>query len=79
METRSLQPTSWLAQRLGLSITTIERLRMAGSKDLPPAILIGASFRYDQDLVEAWIASRMNASAQASTQQQQGDDDVQQP
>ena len=55
----SLLPTSWLADRLGLSVTTIERLRSKKSPDLPPHLLIGKSIRYDEAVVERWLASRM--------------------
>ena len=57
-----MRSTSWLAQRLGLSVTTIERLRAQGSPDLPPCCTIGKSKRYDERVVEQWIrdAGRAN-------------------
>jgi predicted DNA-binding transcriptional regulator AlpA len=55
----SLLPTSWLADRLGLSVTTIERLRSKKSPDLPPHVLIGKSIRYDEAVVERWLDSKM--------------------
>jgi predicted DNA-binding transcriptional regulator AlpA len=50
-----MRSTGWLAQRLGLSTTTIERLRAQGSPDLPPCRTIGKSKRYDERAVEQWI------------------------
>lgn len=64
MHVRSLRPTSWLAQRLGLSVSTIERLRAQGSEALPPHLVIGGhSIRYDEAVVEAWIAQRLQNAA----------------
>ena len=71
-----LRPTSWLAQRLGLSTSTIERLRTAGSPDLPTAILIGHSIRYDQNVVERWLLDRQQAPVTANTSIKTGGDDV---
>ncbi len=60
MSVRSLLPTRWLAQRLGLSVSTIERLRARGDRNLPPHVVIGPqSIRYDEGVVEAWLAARM--------------------
>lgn len=58
MQPSTLRSSRWLAQRLGLSITTVERLRASGSPDLPPAITIGRSIRYDENLVEQWLQER---------------------
>ncbi len=58
-----LLPTSWLAQRLNISVTTIERLRAQQSPDLPPHITIGKSIRYDERVVEAWLQSKMGLPA----------------
>ena len=64
MPIRSLQPTRWLAQRLGLSVSTIERLRARGDRNLPPHVVIGPqTIRYDEAVVEAWLEARMQASA----------------
>ena len=54
-EINQMRSTGWLAQRLGLSVTTIERLRAQGSPDLPPCRTIGKSKRYDERAVEQWI------------------------
>lgn len=60
MPVRALQPTRWLAQRLGLSVSTVERLRARGDRNLPPHVVIGPqSIRYDEAVVEAWLAARM--------------------
>ena len=57
---KSLRDTPWLAKRLNLSITTIERFRVKAPKLLPPAIKIGNSIRYDEDIVEAWVKRKSN-------------------
>ena len=41
MTINNLQPTSWLAKRLGLSVSRIERLRARGEGDWPPHITRG--------------------------------------
>lgn len=66
MSVRPLLPTRWLARRLGLSVSTIERLRSRGGDTLPPHILIGDSIRYDQTVVEAWILKRMRPAPAAA-------------
>lgn len=47
-----MRSTSWLAQRLALSVTTIERLRAKQPTELPPCHSIGKSKRYDEQAVE---------------------------
>lgn len=59
MKLRLLQPTAWLAKRLGLSVTTIERLRAQNPSELPPYVVIGSSIRYDNQVVEEWLLARM--------------------
>ena len=66
MPTGSLQPSSWLAKRFSLSISTIERLRGANSPDLPPAIVIGSSIRYDEASVEQSLSDRIKFQAAQS-------------
>jgi predicted DNA-binding transcriptional regulator AlpA len=62
MTTYPLQPTAWLAKRLGLSVSTIERLRARGEGELPPHLVIGRhSIRYDARIVEEWLAARQQA------------------
>jgi predicted DNA-binding transcriptional regulator AlpA len=63
MQVQSLKPTSWLAERLGLSVSTVERLRAQGSPDLPAHVMVGNSVRYDEQFTEAWIQARLNAAA----------------
>ena len=63
MTTSFLQSTPWLAKRLGLSVTTVERLRAQGSTNIPLHITIGSSIKYDEATVEAWIQARLQASA----------------
>lgn len=62
-----LRPTSWLAKRLGLSVSTVERLRAQGSSDLPPCIKIGGAIRYDDTTVEEWLQSKMTANRSTVT------------
>lgn len=69
MQPSMLRSSRWLAQRLGLSVTTVERLRASNSPDLPPSIVIGRSVRYDEAAVELWLQDRMAAS----TTEEQGD------
>ena len=59
MPSNTLQPTSWLAKRLGLSVSTIERLRARSEGDLPPFLVVGRrTVRYDEAVVDAWLAAR---------------------
>ena len=61
MTNNTLQPTSWLAKRLGLSVSTIERLRARGEGQLPPHLVIGRhTIRYDVNVVEEWLAARQH-------------------
>ncbi|MBV5346714.1 helix-turn-helix domain-containing protein [bacterium] len=63
MNTTTLKDTAWLAQRLNISETTIERLRARGSSDLPPHLTIGRSIRYDPDVVEFWCSQRLQVQS----------------
>ena len=71
-----LMPTSWLAQRLNISVTTIERLRAQQSPDLPPHVTIGKSIRYDQAVVEKWLLNRQQAPVTPDASIKTGGDDV---
>lgn len=73
MQSPTLRTSRWLAQRLGLSLTTVERLRASSPAELPPSIVIGASIRYDEAAVEQWLRDRMAASAAPADQHQGGD------
>lgn len=55
-----LQDTRWLAKRLSLSVSTIERMRSENSPDIPPHVRIGTSYRYDELYVEFWLKQRLN-------------------
>ncbi len=57
-----LKDTAWLAQRLGLSISTVERLRGRGLQDIPPHVTLGRSIRYDEAVVEQWLAEQLQSS-----------------
>lgn len=54
-----LKDMAYLAERLGLSVSTVERLRLKGSKDIPPHLTIGKSIRYDIATVEKWLAGKL--------------------
>ena len=60
-----LKDTAWLAQRLGLSISTVERLRARNSSDIPPHLTIGKSIRYDEVTVENWLAEKLQSGHQS--------------
>jgi len=67
MTTNTLQPTSWLAKRLGLSVSTIERLRARGEGQLPPHLVIGRhTIRYDEAVVEDWLTVRQHGQVTTS-------------
>ena len=55
MMPQHLRSTRWLSERLGLSITTLERMRTQQPEALPPHIKINRSIRYDEQVVEHWI------------------------
>lgn len=61
METNaSLKDTRWLAERLGLSVTTIERMRTEDPQSLPQHLKLGSVYRYDVLFVEWWLQKRLN-------------------
>jgi hypothetical protein len=64
MNPKNLQDSSWLAKRLDVSLTTIERLRARGGDQLPPHITIGHSIRYDEVIVETWLTERLTNQKQ---------------
>jgi predicted DNA-binding transcriptional regulator AlpA len=57
----SLKNTKWLAKKLNLSRSTIERLRKTNSNSLPPYILLGTNIRYDANTVDKWISQHQQA------------------
>ncbi len=62
-----LQSTTWLAKRLGLSLSTVERLRSQAPGDIPPHLIIGQhTIRYDELVVEKWLADRLCCSSKRS-------------
>lgn len=63
----SLKDTAWLANRLGLSISTIERLRARERDDIPPHVMIGRSIRYDEATVEQWLVEQLQPHATTMT------------
>ena len=54
-----LKNTAWLANRLGLSISTVERLRAKNLKNIPPHVSLGRSIRYDETTVEKWLTEQL--------------------
>lgn len=76
MSSPTLRTSRWLAQRLGLSLTTVERLRASAPSELPPCIVIGRSVRYAEATVEAWLAERQAAHGDGRTPATEGDPHV---
>ena len=58
----ALLDTRELAERLGLSLSTIERMRAEESPDLPPHLRFGSSSRYHPWMVEWWLEKRVDPS-----------------
>jgi len=56
----NLRDTAWLAKKLSLSISTIEKLRAEHSDDIPKAITINRSIRYSESYVEWWIQKKLD-------------------
>ena len=50
-----LRSSDWLAKRLGISLSTVERLRAQGGNGLPPHVMVGRQCRYDEAVVEGWV------------------------
>lgn len=67
-----LQTTYWLADRLDISITTIERLRSEDPASLPPHVHIGRSIKYDERTVEDWLRNRMGLTPTAPAETDAG-------
>jgi hypothetical protein len=68
--TKKLRTTTWLAERLDLSVTTVEKMRSKSPEKLPPHINFGTSIRYDEDLVEVWLKEKIqgqNPAVKAET------------
>jgi predicted DNA-binding transcriptional regulator AlpA len=55
-----LKNSKWLADTLGLSLSTIKKLRFDDPLALPPWIKIGNSYRYDENVVKAWLEKKFN-------------------
>jgi predicted DNA-binding transcriptional regulator AlpA len=54
-----------VAQKLGLSIRSIERLALDGGG--PPFVVVGRIPLYPEDSLEAWLRARMVRSTSAAT------------
>jgi predicted DNA-binding transcriptional regulator AlpA len=61
-----LRDTRWLAERLGLSVSTIERLRSTQPGELPPCVKLGAVYRYSEAMTEEWLQRRSERPLTAS-------------
>lgn len=59
---KRMKDTKWLAKRLGLSVSTIERLRSQESPDIPRPLFIGTVIRYDALFVEYFLLKRVEPS-----------------
>jgi len=55
-----LHDTKWLAKRLNLSVSTIEKLRANNSQELPIPIQINKTIRYNDSYVEWWLETKQN-------------------
>jgi len=58
-----LHDTKWLAKRLNLSVSTIEKLRAQNSQELPKPIQINKTIRYSDSYVEWWLETKQNMTA----------------
>ena len=58
----TLHDTEWLAKKLGISVSTIEKLRSQQSEDLPASITIGKTIRYSEAYVEWWLQKKLNTN-----------------
>lgn len=66
--TKKLRTTTWLAERLNLSVTTVEKMRAKTPHKLPPHLHFGTAIRYDENHVEQWINAQVqNHSIKEST------------
>lgn len=54
-QNKALKNTEWLANRLNISVSTVERLRNQEPSKIPPHIMIGNVIRYNGDFVEWWL------------------------
>ena len=61
-EKLTLKDSRWLAERLGLSISTVKKLRAEGSQAIPQHIKIGRSIRYNPFAVEQWLAENSSTN-----------------
>ena len=66
-ESHNLKDTKWLAEKLGLSVTTIEKRRAEKPDELPQHINIGKTIRYDECFVNTWIQAKMKPNSPAIT------------
>lgn len=57
-----LQNSAWLAQRLSVSISAINKARVYQPDTIPPHINIGRTVRYCPNVVEQWIANNMGVN-----------------
>ena len=57
---RRLVTTAAAAIRIGLSASTLNKLRLTGSG--PPYLKLGTAVRYDLDLVDEWLTKQLRHS-----------------
>jgi len=60
-----LHDTKWLADKLGISISTIEKLRAKDSIEIPIAIQINKTIRYSESYVEWWLEKKLKVTTLA--------------
>lgn len=56
---KRLMDSKWLAERLGVSLSSVQKLRAYEPEKLPKAVRIGRAVRYDPETVETWIMENM--------------------
>jgi len=55
----NLHDSKWLAEKLNLSVSTIEKFRAEKPDDLPKPIIINKSIRYCETHVDWWIQKQL--------------------
>jgi len=60
-----LQDSKWLADTLGLSLSTIEKLRSEQPNELPQPIIINKSIRYSEIHVDWWLQKQLEPNLPA--------------
>ncbi len=56
---KRLMDSKWLADRLGVSLSSIQKLRAYTPEKRPTAVRVGRAVRYDPETVEQWIINNL--------------------